>query len=497
MACRSADDWRASGTRLGTAMNEYDSIPYRGLPIAAAHPWRLAWTSFVYGGPRPELAHTRVLEIGCGDGATLLPLAAHQPTWRVHGIDAAPAAIAFARTGVATSRLDNATFACADLAEVDVETAAWDIVIAHGVYSWIDAERRLALRRLVRRVLAPNGLAYISFNALPGWSVRGRVRDILRRGAEKPLDVLDRVLPNVGTDAWGRLLASELQRAQAARDDYLAHEYLAATNDAFWLGDFVRDAATDGLRWLGDAQFDLPEGRPYEQLRATLAVDGVRGAELADLIGYRQLHCAVLARDDAPCESNPDDAGLVETAIIAGVVAPTRQPFVLDAAAEELMQSAGGVAIHVRDPLAKASLLELARIYPDGLTRLELLERARRVVRGYGIHLNAEADRTVTEGVVRLWRAGALELRLHQPQVAVAAMDRPLVSAFTRYEASVRPAISSRLGVVLPIDAEDESIISKMEGARTKHELCEIGGEQKVGELLALLARWGVLVSKD
>ena len=57
----------------------------------AAHPWRLLWTSTVFGGPRPNLARARVLEIGCGDGATLIPIAASEPTWTVLGIVASAA----------------------------------------------------------------------------------------------------------------------------------------------------------------------------------------------------------------------------------------------------------------------------------------------------------------------------------------------------------------------------------------------------------------------
>src|SRR5262245_1504098 len=128
-------------------MTDYEAVPYVGLPIATAHPWRLAWTSFVHGGPRPDLSRARVLELGCGDGATALAIAAWEPSWRVHGVDASPRAIAAAqRAGV-----PNASFECADLASAAVEPAAWDAVIAHGLYSWIDADRRAALRRLIRR----------------------------------------------------------------------------------------------------------------------------------------------------------------------------------------------------------------------------------------------------------------------------------------------------------------------------------------------------------
>ena len=476
-------------------MNDYESTRYLGLPIAAAHPFRLAWTSRVHGGPQPDLIGARILEIGCGDGATLLPLAAHQSSWRVHGIDASRQAIGFAQDGALAANLANATFACEDLAASTVEADSWDIVIAHGVYSWIDPERRAALLRLAYSALAPNGLAYISFNALPGWSVRGTVRHALLHSHEQSHEVLDRMLAHVGADAWGSLLAAELRRARDCRDDYRVHEYLSAHNEAFWVGDFVRDAAANGLRWIGDAQFDLNEGRPYEQLRASLGIANPRAEEMIDLIGYRQLRCAVLARDNSPISAAPDDAALLHDAVIAGVIAPLRQPFILDDAIAESMRSAGGVDIDVQGSLAKAALLELARIYPSGLRYEDLLDHARRILHEHGLHTQADAHREVAEGVMRLWRAGALELRSHMPVVAGIRPNPPKVSAFTRYEATVRPAISSPLGILLPLDASDRAMVAQFDGSQTEFDLRKTGDETHVDELLDLLARWGLFVA--
>ena len=476
-------------------MNDYESTRYLGLPIVAAHPHRLAWTSLVHGGPRPDLTGARIIEIGCGDGATLLPLAAHHPSWQVHGIDASPGAIKFAQDGAAAAQLHNATFTCEDLAATTLERDSWDIVIAHGIYSWIDPERRGVLLRLINYALAPSGLAYISFNALPGWSVRGAVRRILLNNYEHTRETLERLLPHAGIDSWGSLLASELRRARDVRDDYRTHEYLAENNDAFWVGDFAVAAGDFGLRWIGDSQFDLNEGRPYEQLRTALGVPGLHGDELIDLVGYRQLRCAVLARNDAPTTKPPDDATLLSEAIIAGVVSPTRQPFILDDGIEEPMRSAGGIDIDVPGSLAKAALLELARIYPSGLAYEELLDHARRILHENGLLTQADAHRDVAEGIMRLWRIGALELRSHMPAVASIRPNPPKVSAFTRYEATVRPVISTPLGTLLPLTENARAWIGQMDGGKTAFDLQKIGGAAPIDELLALLARWGLFVS--
>lgn len=497
-------------------MADYETVPYVGYPIAAAHPRRLAWTSFVHGGPRPDPERARVLEVGCGDGATSLPIAAWEPAWTVHGVDVSPRAISAASASARTAGLGNATFACADVAELSVEPGAWDFVIAHGLYSWIDPARRTALRRLIRRALSPAGLAYVSFNALPAWGVRGRIRDaLLRHGGGDPRALLDRLAPHAAEDPWGRVLAHEIARARAAREDYLAHEYLAAHNDAFWVGDVIADAGTDGLRWVGDAQFDLPEGCAYEELKSRLGVAGTPGEELTDLLGYRQFRCAVFARDDAACAAPPDAAALLEVAYVSGDVRPaggSTHPV----SGEETMRCGSGLEIRVGEELSKAALAELAAIHPDGLQFAELTARARGALAARGRDATSTEERALAEGIVRVWRAGGLALRLHRPCVRVEVSTFPAVSAFTRHEAAARSLVSTPLGATLPLDAVDRAIVAQLDGTRDADAIAgELGaamGEdagrlsatapapspraparERVEALVAALARGGVL----
>ena len=75
----------------------------------------------------------------------------------------------------------------------DPDLGEFDYIIAHGVYSWVPDPVRRHLLRLCRSLLAPHGVAYVSYNTLPGWRMRGMLRDLLRyaaRGAETAADKL-------------------------------------------------------------------------------------------------------------------------------------------------------------------------------------------------------------------------------------------------------------------------------------------------------------------
>jgi SAM-dependent methyltransferase len=499
-------------------MTDYETIPYASQPVPAAHPWRMLWTSTVFGGPRPDLRRARVLEIGCGDGSTILPVAAFEPEWTILGVDSSPRALADAVRMTQAAGLTNVSFVKADLASIDIEPGAWDIVIAHGLYSWVDRECRAALRRLLRRALAPDGLAYISFNALPGWSVRGRMRDIILRDPGRSPDdhkkLLQALEQHAGSDAWGQLLAKELRRARNAPEFYFLHEYCASSNDAFWVVDFIHDAAGDGLRWVADTQFDLREGRGYEQLRAVLdeAVPGlprVRSEELVDLVGYRQFRCAVLARDDAPSSSPPlDDAAAVRAAIISGRIAPPAEPVDYQTANAQTFRSADGEDIEVDEPLGKAALTVLGRHHPDGFRYGDLIQEARQMLAMAGANeISADAAREVAEGVARLWRVGALQLRLQRPRLAVARPERPKVVAFAQAEARFKNRLTHPLGELLPITPSHLNIIGLIDGTRTEADLVDAyltmaprddaefvsRAPAEVRETIAMLSRWGLL----
>jgi len=125
-------------------------------------------------------------ELGCGRGATAAILAATHPGGAFHGVDLMPEHIAHARRlgercGIANLTLHQGDFAAA----ATLDLPRFDYIVAHGVYSWIDAQARATLRHFVDRHLAPGGLVYISYNAMPGWAADLPFQYLVRVLAER------------------------------------------------------------------------------------------------------------------------------------------------------------------------------------------------------------------------------------------------------------------------------------------------------------------------
>ncbi|WP_439551353.1 class I SAM-dependent methyltransferase [Falsiroseomonas sp.] len=242
----------------------------RGYPVAEPYP--PAWHGFqspahlratlaMMGvawevGPETPL---RIAEIGCGSGYSANVLAAGCPAAEVIGFDYNPAHIAEARSFAAEAGLSNVRFEETDLAELDGPALealpAFDLVLVHGLWSWVDDRVRDGVLRLLRRRLQPGGVVLMTYNAMPGAATGLALWRLVR-------SMLANAPPGsapLGSDAFGaaraqveRLVAAEARNLLPsvwrsmlmgemgdARPGYLLHEF--ATEH--WRPAFFADVA--------------------------------------------------------------------------------------------------------------------------------------------------------------------------------------------------------------------------------------------------------------
>src|SRR5216684_1854115 len=127
----------------------YDEVPYHSFPFADSHPDRL---------PTAEL----------------------YPQGRFIGIDLSERQIAAGQQAVTAVGLTNLELRQASILDVDASWGQFDYVIAHGVFSWVPEPVQDKILSICHTNLQPNGIAYISYNTLPGWHMRGMIRDMMR-----------------------------------------------------------------------------------------------------------------------------------------------------------------------------------------------------------------------------------------------------------------------------------------------------------------------------
>jgi SAM-dependent methyltransferase len=205
-------------------------------------------------------------DLGCGQGVTAVMLAAMHPAGEFYGIDMMPAHIDHARRLATEAKVPNATFHAIDFGAVaDLKLPRFDYIVVHGVYTWVNAQVRADLRSFIDLHLKPDGLVYLSYNALPG------------RAADLPLQRLVRALGESLDGNSIERVAAALQIVHSVRDlkvqalatspmlarinqakenyaaTYLAHELLAPHWEPLSVTDVRADMALIGLEPVGSA----------------------------------------------------------------------------------------------------------------------------------------------------------------------------------------------------------------------------------------------------
>lgn len=185
------------------------------------------------------------LELGFGRGVSVNIHAAAN-TGVFWGVDFNPAHVAHAE------RLAEASGADVVLSEEGFadfcarpDLPMFDVIALHGVWSWISEANRQAILGLIRLRLRPGGVAYVSYNAQPGWSALAPVRHLLELGrdraggaaagvddpggVERALDFLQDVV-GAGPKYFAevRPAANLVSGLPSKSRTYLAHEYLNA-----------------------------------------------------------------------------------------------------------------------------------------------------------------------------------------------------------------------------------------------------------------------------
>src|SRR3981081_835880 len=115
----------------------YDQVAYRTWPIPQTHPDRLATIALLHGMEPRAIDQCRVLELGCGDGSNLIPMAYGLPGSEFVGVDLAATAVSSGAAASSALGLRNVVLHHLDVMDVSDAFGAFDYIIAPGLYSWV------------------------------------------------------------------------------------------------------------------------------------------------------------------------------------------------------------------------------------------------------------------------------------------------------------------------------------------------------------------------
>src|SRR5688572_12064386 len=335
----------------------YDAIPYLSRPFRESRPERMQAVAALFGLASAPPERCRVLEIGCSMGGNLLPMAMDNPGSQFLGVDASSRQIADGWKAVEQLGLKNLQLRQLDILDAERDLGEFDYIVSHGVFSWVPPRVQAKMLEICQRHLAPNGVAYISYNTYPGWHIRGVVRDMmLYRGAQfaEPAARLAQAKSLVefvaqatkGADTpYQRLLQSELKHITQMEDYYLHHEHLEENNQPLYFHDFAQRVAVNGLQYLGDAEFSTMVSSNFspdvaKTLQQLGAHDIVQMEQYMDFVRCRYFRKTLLCRNSVRLNRTLTPA-VVKDLLLASDAAPPQKEWALDPAQTVSFESAG------------------------------------------------------------------------------------------------------------------------------------------------------------
>jgi len=454
----------------------YDRVPYPSGSIPSAHPDNLATRALLFGLEPPDLHRVRVLELGCADGGNLVAMASELPAGRFLGLDLSPRQIAAGRERLASLGIGNVELRAMSLLDVDATWGEFDYILVHGVFSWVGPEVQEAVLRICRENLAPRGVAYVSYNTLPGWHQRLMVREMMlyhTRGMEDlwqqgagALEILDLVAGAATDELQAKFLRDRLEHLGQYRErpSYLIHEYLEETNLPLYFHQFMAQAGRHGLQYIADAETGIAEieilpPEVGEKLRG-LARDRVDLEQYLDFVRNRTFRRSLLCHQGIPLELAmvPERMRRLHA---ASPVRPESETPDIRSETAETFRGERDRTFAVSHPATKAVLVALAESGPGALAFGELLGRAGDLL-GEGV-----GEALLADILFSLYGGGFLELHLLPPACTGRVSERPVALPLARREAALGPLVTNAHRRVLKLEDENvRALLLLLDGTR-------------------------------
>jgi len=411
--------------------SSYDAVLYPARPFVQTHPDRLATLATLFGLKPPRPGVCRVLELGCGAGGNLLPMAAALPGATFAGIDNASVPIARARSLAERLGLSNVHFDEISIEEYEPPAEGFDYVIAHGVYSWVSDPVRDALLTLCARAVSRHGVAYVSYNALPGGHLRQALREMLAFHLGEISAPDERIAAARGflgllnaagesDDDLATRLGPEARELFDHDDALLFHDTLADFNRPFYFHDFIARAEAHGLQFLSEAQFsEMQVGALSRSLqRKLLAIpDPLRREQYLDFLKERKFRQTLLCHADCTLDGTPRPETLRALAVSAALRWKADEQ-----SGRVTFVGPGNAHVITDHPLVVRTLQTIGRGWPSPV---------------WIAQLGSEGELpAICDALLRCFGANLVRLHVHPPLVSTIAPERPRVSPVARLEAA-------------------------------------------------------------
>lgn len=463
--------------------NAYDSVPYPGLAFLQTHPDRLAVIATLFGMSPAAVERCRVLELACGDGSNLIPMAYGLPGSKFVGVDLAEKPVAAARGRVGQLGLKNIRLEKMDLMEIEPGFGEFDYIIAHGVYTWVPEKVQKKILSICRDNLASKGVAFVSYNTNPAGHVRQILREMMQFHERQTGGKADPVksgreflesIPNLtaGQTPWKSLFQEELKLMFNRDERVVYHDDLAECFSPVSFGDFAKRADSCGLQFLSEAQLSdalEPElcAEALAPVRELARGDFIAFQQYLDFARYRRFRQTLFCHPEIPLQRE----GVAERVRKLLVASPLRTASEQADGAVKFVNSRGAGTLTTNNLVLIAGLQRLEEIWPHA-AQFEDLARARFALVPEAQH--PEALSRLARAILQLAASALVDLRTYDPPLANRVSEKPVASGLARLMVQGADTVTTLLHIHLKIeDEQGRKFLELLDGTRNRQALTD------------------------
>lgn len=478
------------------ASYSYDDIPYPSHPFEATHPDHIYTMAKLFSLDAPVPDTASVLELGCAGGGNIIPLAVQMPNARIVGVDLSSKQIADGQKTVDSLQLKNIQLIAKDFQGIDDSFGQFDYILCHGVFSWVPPVAQERILQICRERLSPNGVAYISYNAYPGWFMRGMIRQMMLHHVSNLPDPKSKIQQarallsfivesTEGQNTpYAQVLKSELDLLAKHPDSYLFHEHLEENNRPMFFYQFMEMAKAQQLQFLGESSLatmitsNLPP-KAAESL-TKLTSDVYHRSQYTDFVTNRMFRQSLLCHKDRKLDRHLSPVR-VEGGYFAGNIHAEDPDLVnnLSSDVEVAFKCANGRKIQTKNSALKALVFTLAEAWPGSLTASEICERVEKKLSELlvvGEREQVSIANLVSTNMLQLFVRGDVDLRLLRDRFVTDISDIPVVSALARLQATQGSMLTTQRHSMLNADPLTRIVLPALDGTRTKADVADFIG---------------------
>ncbi len=468
-------------------LTSYDEVNYPSFPVYYTHPDRLATMATLFGMKPAPPEKCRLLELGCFDGVNLAAMGLVLPQSEFVGVDLAGTAIARGCALLKDIGVENVRLHHTDLMEMAPDYGQFDYIVVHGLFTWVPQAVCDQILAICKNSLAPQGVAYISYNTLPGCHSRLMLREMItfhnkdfhdpKQKMKQALTLL-KLLSNSmvhGADIYMQLLRDEHKRWTGRAPEAFYHDELADIFKPIYFHQFMEQAQRHDLQFLSEADlFDMiPHGFAPNAVEVLDKIkdDIVLREQYMDFMRGRYFRKTLLCHPGISLERSLKPE-CVRQFHIATMANPESTDPNLDPTAKETFESPHGGKLVTAHPLSRAMFWHLRDAAPERFSfprLVEAVEARARQQYGFAPAPGQDVAADIAEFVLSTYSAGLLDLHLSLPPFVARVSEKPLASPLARWQARRGEVVATLHHRTLKLSSSiHRGIIALCDGSRDR-----------------------------